>query len=248
MKGLFLLMVLGIALVPASANLLVYGVANYSEVILPEGSYVHQGENITQGLYYDLSGVYGFYGRVSHWSNDVNSGITRPDYVVNLDHPEKTFISPSVFPAGRWYQYDGDEYCRIDSLCSSGFGNGNSYVFYVVENITPTAPVISTPEETVNTRVTLISFDESGQHTVEAEMNIPEGQQITAMPTPIDPVPLETILLPVATTEATPEITIPAQVGESKTEAGGVEVVTPKAPLYSIFAIISLLVVLCLRH
>ena len=36
-------------------------------LVLPNNSYVHQGDNISQGNYYDLHGVYGFSGEVASW-------------------------------------------------------------------------------------------------------------------------------------------------------------------------------------
>ena len=50
------------------ADVFVYGsIYNYSEVVVPNNSYVHQGENISQGRYYDLSGVYGWSGLLANW-------------------------------------------------------------------------------------------------------------------------------------------------------------------------------------
>lgn len=129
-----LILLLGFLTPSASAEVFVYGsVPNYSAVVVPNNSYVMQGENISQGNVYDLRGVYGWSGQVGHWNNDNNAGIGQPDQIVTLTGKKTTFIDPVKFPVGRWWQWDGD-YCPVDSAsCSTGFGRGNAYVFYVVQ-------------------------------------------------------------------------------------------------------------------
>lgn len=153
----FLLMLLFFS-IPAQADVFVFGsLDNYTPVILPNGSYVHQGENISQGNYYDLSGVYGWSGILANWNDDYdNAGITNPDHAVTLDTRNlySTYIDPNTFPVGRWYQFDGGIGCYGGSsntnsnggtilgatptptyseadLCTNGFGNGNAFVFTV---------------------------------------------------------------------------------------------------------------------
>jgi hypothetical protein len=128
-----LILFLSIFVPPANAEMFFYGsVPNYSAVVLPNGSYVHQGQNISQGNYYDLRGVYGFSGELAHWDNDNSAGIGKPDQIVTLTGgKQSTYIDPDKFPVGRWWQWDGD-YCPANSdSCSIGFGHGNAYVFYV---------------------------------------------------------------------------------------------------------------------
>jgi hypothetical protein len=128
---------------------------NYSINVLPNNSYVHQGENISQGNYYDLSGIYGFSGVVVSWKDDDNAGITQPEYAITLSHPRKVYIDPETFPAGRYYQWDGGMSCSStgnsdsgsnyfkdgalvtvsstgNSTCMGMFGHDNTYVFAVV--------------------------------------------------------------------------------------------------------------------
>jgi hypothetical protein len=128
--GLLFFVVLAIASVGAISwgdNL---NALNYSVNALPNNSYVHQGENISQGNYYDLSGIYGFSGVIASWKDDYNSGITQPDYVVVLSYPRNTYIDPATFPAGRYYQWDGG-YCKDSSDCTNSFGHANAYVFAI---------------------------------------------------------------------------------------------------------------------
>jgi hypothetical protein len=125
-----LVLIAVILVTPAKGDVFIYGsVPNYSAVTLPNNSYVHQGENITQGYYYDLSGIYGFSGKLAWWKNDDDAGYDDPDLIIDLEHPEKVFIGTSTFPVGRYFQWDGKT-CDSLGLCSS-FGHGNSYVFHV---------------------------------------------------------------------------------------------------------------------
>jgi len=94
---------IGLLVSPASAGVFVYGsVPNYSAVVLPNNSYVHQGENISQGNCYDLSGIYGWSGEIAHWADDSDSGYAAPETIIKLVHPEKTCINPEKFPVGRY--------------------------------------------------------------------------------------------------------------------------------------------------
>jgi hypothetical protein len=134
LAGFALILLLGLITPHASAAMFVYGSApNYSAVVLPNESYVHQGQNISQGNYYYLRGVYGFSGQLAHWNNDDSVGYGKPDQIVTLTGGKgPTYIGPVSFPVGRWFQWDGD-YCPLNSdSCSVGFGHGNAYVFAVV--------------------------------------------------------------------------------------------------------------------
>jgi hypothetical protein len=118
----------------ATADVFVYGSNyNYSVNVLPNNSYVHQGENISQGLYYDLSGVYGWTGMLAHWNSSYDIGMVTPDNIVNLNDakPQHFYIDPAKMPVGKWFQMD--EYVAKGTSHDS-FGNGNNYVFYVVKN------------------------------------------------------------------------------------------------------------------
>jgi hypothetical protein len=130
--ALGLIIFLGIFCPSASADVLIFGsTPNYSAVILPNNSYVMQGENISQGNHYDLRGVYGFSGELAHWNNDNSAGQGNPDQIVTLKGYGITFIDPVKFPVGRWWQWDGN-YCPTSSdTCTFSFGHGNAYVFYV---------------------------------------------------------------------------------------------------------------------
>ena len=157
---------------PVLADVFVFGsLDNYTPVVLPNGSYVHQGENISQGDYYDLSGIYGWSGILANWNDDYDyAGITNPDHTVILRPATlySTYIDPSIFPVGKWYQFDGGVGCYGGTtttsnnggtilgytsptptyseadLCTNGFGNGNAFVFQVVA-----PPAMSQQERTV---------------------------------------------------------------------------------------------------
>jgi hypothetical protein len=135
---LFLILVVGVV----HADITFYGLPNYSAVVLPNNSYVHQGENISQGNYYDLSGVYGFSGVIAHWNTIGDEGYKKPDQIITLDHSLRNmYIDPAKFPVGTYWQLD-DLDCDTSGICS-GFQHGNPYVFSVV------APMISIQERTI---------------------------------------------------------------------------------------------------
>lgn len=196
---------------PVSASVLVYGSNyNYSEVVLTNNSYVHQGENISQGYYYDLSGVYGWSGEVASWKNDYSTGNGMPDYIVNIATPRKVLIDPSIYPVGKWYQWDGVS-CDTSGYCKTGFGNNNAYVFAIVQQSNKTEPVITevvthsnitvlnengTIEEIPVTSVTNIVVT---QPTIEIE-----NAQTIVIPTPIPITPEITII---------PEVTVKSPIG-----------------------------------
>lgn len=130
----------------SSASAFSYGPNyNYSVNVLPNNSYVHQGENISQGNYYDLSGVYGWSGLLAHWKNDDNAGYTYPTNIVDLGtrRSVNTYIDPELFPVGKWYMFDGYDpsTCNCENLKDSdynyknyAFQHGNSYIFAVVKH------------------------------------------------------------------------------------------------------------------
>ena len=151
--GALLIILISLIVPVASADVFVYGSEyNYSVNVLPNNSYVHQGENISQGNYYDLTGVYGFSGELAHWNNDNSVGQGIPDQTVVLVGHGLTYIDPSQFPAGRWWQWDS-RYCASGSdVCVTGFGNNNAYVFSVVPQ-----PIIKQEKTIVHTSNITIS-------------------------------------------------------------------------------------------
>jgi hypothetical protein len=247
------LMVIGIALAiflsllvsPVSAEVFVYGsVPNYSAVILPNNSYVHQGENISQGNYYDLRGIYGFSGQLAHWDSDYLVGQGQPNQIITLSGTHLEYIDPAKYPVGRWFQWDG-EYCSTDSdYCTTGFGNGNAYVFAVVPaqkkamqavKVTRSANItISSGEGTITVPVT---YSEIVNQPIE------EGQ--TSHPTTTPTLVNENARPPVAV-PTNPDI----QDRNGVTIPGGVSgavVVTQKAPIafaIPVFAVIVGLIVM----
>ena len=233
----------------ASASVISYGTNyNYSEVVLPNTSYVHQGENISQGNYYDLFGICGFSGKIAHWNHPDDVGYENPDTIITLDdNPHHlTYIEPSKFPVGEWYQWDGATCGKDSGWCTSGFGHGNNYAFAVVasyhlknETITKTKNITITGEDgnSIEVQVTV-------QETVqirESSVDVLAGNVTTIVVTTTKPTetptatPVQTLLLP--NSDHTPAPTTP-------------EVVTPKAdPGYvPVMVIISLILVTLYRR
>ena len=229
---------------PVSAAIFTYGTNyNYSEVVLPNNSYVHQGENISQGYYYDMFGVYGFSGKVAHWKNEDDIGYEIPDTVVTLDdHPHHLmYIDPEKFPVGEWYQWDGVNCDEDSGWCKSGFGHGNNYVFAVVKK----AQEYKTVDKSVTVYKNITVTGEDGnemtvQVTVQETIKVQEPvldvlvTNVTTLVVPTTapiliaiPTPQQTLLLP--NSDHTPVPTT-------------LEVVTPKsaqscAPIFLLIAL-----------
>lgn len=237
-----LMLFLAIVIPPVDANVLIYGsVPNYSAIILPNNSYVHQGENISQRNYYDLRGVYGFSGELAHWNNDDLVGRGQPDQIVSLSGRGFTYIDPTVFPVGRWWQWDG-QYCNSDGYCTTGFGNGNAYVFYV----TP-AEQQSTVQERVIVQAANITISQNGS-TIQIPVTYTQVQTYYGTPIPTQDLSGSGTIIPSFTETSQPTIAGPinpdVQDQNGISIPGGVSgavVVTPKSPVplaVPIFAII----------
>ena len=225
------LIVLGLLLIPpAKADIITFGSElNYSAVVLPNNSYVHQGENISQGNYYDLRGIYGFSGVVAHWKNSGDEGITPPETTVSLIHPEKVYIDPAVYPPGRYYQFDGASCDPTNSWCSNSFGNDNAYVFAVVA---PAEPAIAPVTTRVYNSTIWVSSDNGS---VEIPVTVVMTVQQTPLPAQITGA--TTIVIPTPSTPV-PDTTV-------------VEEITPRGdvpPLLSIFALVIGGFLLCRRR
>jgi len=133
----FVIVVLTITSV-ASADVYVYGSKyNYSANVLPNNSYVHQGDNISQGCYYDLTGVYGWSGYLAMWKHDDDVGYTMPDAYVDFNTgpaPYNYYIDPNTMPTGDWYQIDKFSFSGTssDSVSAPSFGSENALAFHLV--------------------------------------------------------------------------------------------------------------------
>jgi hypothetical protein len=213
---------------PASADVFVYGSnPNYSAVILPNNSYVHQGENISQGNWYDLSGVAGFSGLFAYWEYDEDVGYTVPTTIVTLDNLRWVYIDPVIFPAGRWFMWDG-EFCKdADYSCSSGFGRGNNYAFAVVKPSRPLPQVTSVNSEIVVS---------SGDTIIKIPVTLLQAPVTEATPD-IAANNITTIVIPTATPEPTTEVTL----GAAATQNPGIDTVTPKSDVPVAVSFIALL-------
>lgn len=177
---------------------------NYSVNVLPNNSYVHQGENISQGNYYDLSGVYGFSGVLAWWKDQWTAGTTYPEktFDLNILKLHSVYIDPATWPVGKYYQFDGAMSGSNESG-GSYFGNGNCYVFYVTKpSENWTAPTIVTNV----TRTGEIEVNIGGNIT---KVQVTYTDQVTGTQTPVPtntPLGQHTVILP---TTAAPEPTNP---------------------------------------
>lgn len=169
---------------------------DHSAVVLPNNSYVHQGENISQNNYYDLSGIYGFSGVLGWWEDEYYAGITYPDKTFNLNshNVRHTYIDRESWPTGKYYQFDGGAYNKDKDITTSYFGKSNTYVFYVtaptipVEESAKVVNVTKTGEIEVNVggNVTKVPVTYSEEIIITPEpTNIPENQHTIVIPTTV---------------------------------------------------------------
>jgi hypothetical protein len=242
--GLLLIFLMSLIIQPASASILIYGSEpNFSEVLLPNNSYVHQGENITQGNYYDLSGVYGFSGRLAHWENEDDVDIDDPDVIINLEHPKNVFIDPKNFPTGRYFQCDG----KTSGSCNS-FEHGNSYVFHVSA---PLAPIITIKEKVVVYTSNITIMQNGTEIQIPVTLTQVQTYAVTSSPTPGT---MGTIIVP--TTEETQIIIGNPNSGMATDQNGnpivggvsGAIPVTARAPLPIAVIIVAIAAALIVRR
>ena len=216
---------------------------NYSVNVLPNNSYVHQGENISQGNYYDLSGIYGFSGVLGWWQDQWTSGTTYPDktFDLNVLKLHKVYINPATWPTGKYYQFDGMRYSDY-TINGSYFGNGNCYVFYVVK-----PPENWTPQEQITnvTKTGEIEVNIGGNVT---KVQVTYTEQITQAPAPTDTITGEhTIVVPAKTTAPiySDATNIVDRYGNPVNNAPtDIKMVTPKSPVPGIIPVIACIVVL----
>lgn len=212
---------------------------NYSAVVLPEYSYVMQGENISQGLYYDLSGVYGWSGILGSWKNDYNAGYTLPDYTVNVgdENAHRVLIDAERWHTGRWYQldkYESNEY-------GNAFRNGNNYVFYVVKNTTPKdtiTGVVITPSPIAELKVyntSVYVYDGNTSIEIPVTVSVMETSHVD-ISIPVDqPKNVQTIVVPTTLVQQPAPIVSP-------------QIVTPRASLPVWISLLALGVLLFRRY
>lgn len=241
---------IGVLIPPANAEMFVYGsVPNYSAVIVPNNSYVMQGENISQGMYYDLRGVYGFSGQLAHWNNDNDVGMGQPDQIVELTGRSKTYIDPVKFPVGRWWQWDGDM-CSGLEFCTNGFGHGNAYVFYVTqgeeaslrERTTVQTSYITVLQGGSPIKIPVTYTQVETYYGTSIPTQAPQGSGTIIVPT-TEPTPVPTIAGPInSDVQDQKGITIPGGVS-------GATVVTKKASGMIVVPVLALIgIVLVMRR
>jgi Domain of unknown function (DUF3821) len=190
---------------PVLADVFIFGSeTNYSQVVLPNQSYVHQGENISQGNYYDLSGIYGFSGMLCWWANEDNVGMSYPDKIITLSgNPNDVYINPAVYPVGQYFQWDGG--VSNSSGYSYSFGADNAYVFYVnpeQQPILQEKTVVHTSNITISQNGSLVEIpvtytevqtfyaplppEQTTNYSASGTIEIP-APEITSAPEPVNP-------------------------------------------------------------
>jgi hypothetical protein len=183
MLALFLFAVLAIIVPPASAY-----------------PYVYQGENVTQGSVYDISGVAGFgehYGEFAYWKDWWQEGGASTPTIINRIERRYLFsvcMDEKRWVVGNWYKYNGEE----------NYMNENNFAFSVKRDNTSGNSSISCKGASADpTPVpTAIIYDITGVPTsipTEVTTTVPE---YIAMVTP-ERTPNETITL-----KTTPTIVI----------------------------------------
>jgi hypothetical protein len=236
----------------ASASVISFGPNyNYSEVVLPNNSFVRQGENISQGYYYDLNGIYGFSGKIAHWKHPDDAGYETPDSVITLNGASHymTFIDPTTFPIGQWFQWDGVTCDSDTGWCKSGFGHGNNYVFSVV----PKEPTWTTVNKVV-TRYKNITYASEDGNTSTIQVTVQETVQVqetvaevlvSNVTTLIVPTPQPTMM----TIPSTPPQTLLLPNSDHTPVPTTIEVVTPKSAGFEWIGLLALLVavIVCRR-
>jgi hypothetical protein len=142
--GLLIVIATGICIISflfpsASAEVFVYGSQhNYSVNVIPNNSYVHQGDNISQGCYYDLTGVYGWSGYLGTWNHEGDVGYIMPDHYISFNSgpaPRHYYIDPEKMPTGDWYQIDKFSFADDSddtTIESPSFGSENALAFHLV--------------------------------------------------------------------------------------------------------------------
>jgi hypothetical protein len=220
-----LVWVIAITCFVGTVSAISWGLPNYSAVVEPNGSYIYQGQNISQGLYYDLSGVFGWSGILGHWKDSYNIGNTLPDDVINLNsmNPKWVYIDPVTWKPGKYFQLD--EY----NTKSSDFYHGNNYVFYVVKADVSKNTQIK-PEFSNNTLIyNATAYIWDGNKSVEVTITSSVQSQST-----IPPAAMHTIIIETPTEIPTKELVM----------------VTPRTPLPIYLVILSILlgVILWRRH
>jgi hypothetical protein len=211
---------------------------NYSINVLPNNSYVHQGENISQGNYYDLSGIYGFSGVLGWWQDQWNPGTTYPDKTFDLNtlHLHNVYIDPATWPVGKYYQFDGMRYSDY-TINGSYFGNGNCYMFYVVKPLNNW----TAPEQIANVTKTGEIEVKIGENVTKVQVTYTEQVTQTAVPTSTI-AGEHTIVVPAKTTEPvySEATNVVDRYGNPVNNApADIEMVTPKSPVLGAIPVIA---------
>jgi hypothetical protein len=150
---------------------------------------VKQGQNVSQGQMYDVSGVYSwgeYQGQFAYWSHWWEEGTSvEPDRVITVEprFAYKVYIDPSTWIEGNWYK-----------RCSN-CKNENNFAFKVIKgnstlNVTPVATA-TTKAVAVMTAVTASPTPT----TIPTTIATPERTQ-TPVPTTTIPTPAPTPTFP----------------------------------------------------
>ena len=100
--------------------------------------YVYQGDNVTVGETYDLSGVYSFgiyAGQFAYWKNWYYEGTSAdPTKIISIAPRDiyNVYIDPAVWNVGNWYKYTGHDNVAHENTFAFRVVKGNS-----TSNVTP---------------------------------------------------------------------------------------------------------------
>lgn len=151
-------------------------------IILPPASaypYVYQGENVTQGQIYDISGVSSFgehYGEFAYWKDWWQEGGSSTPTIINRIEHRFQFsvcIDEKRWRVGNWYKYNGDADVR----------NENTLAFRVIAGNTSSVCAGAAEPTPVPTA---IIYDITGVPTSVPTVitNSPATITVTPLPTP----------------------------------------------------------------
>ena len=149
---------------------------------------VQQGDNITQGETYDLSGIYSwgdYQGQFAYWKHWYNEGTNvEPTKVIFVEPRNRynVYIDPSQWTVGNWYKRCSD--CK----------NENNFAFKVIASndaIVRAQPTTVAPGQTmvaVTGRITQTQTTSTPTETptpVPAQTDTPVVIVLTTQPTPV---------------------------------------------------------------
>jgi len=136
---------------------LILGILSLSIItLIPSTSayyYVQQGDTITLGETYDLTGVCGWTGKLGYWEHSYQEKSSiEPDIIIDLNNYRKieiVFLDPTIWKVGNWYQWDGKgEEIHENTFVFRINNTKNLSTKVNISNITPRVTTTRTPDPT----------------------------------------------------------------------------------------------------